>query len=105
MWAGRNRLILLMLIASAILNYAVRQIIAILKPMLQEQLHWTDVDDARLASVFQFSAAIALLGSGWLVDRIVWRRANPLAVGRWSLAAMAHSFARTLGQLTEGAGD
>lgn len=100
MWAGRNRLILVMLITSGVLNYADRQIIAILKPMLQAQLHWTDVDYGRLASVFQFSAAIALLWSGWLVDQVGWRRANPVAVGSWSLAAMAHAFARSLGQLT-----
>lgn len=100
MWAGPNSLILLMLITSGILNSADRQIIAVLKPMLQAELHWSDLDYGRLASVFQFSAAIALLGTGWLVDRVGWRRANPLAVGSWSLAAMAHAFTRTLGELT-----
>jgi len=100
MWSARNRLILVMLIAGGMLNYADRQIIAVLKPMLQESLHWTDSDYGRLTSVFQFASAIALLGSGWVVDRIGWRRANPLAVGSWSLAAMAHAFTRTLGQFT-----
>jgi ACS family hexuronate transporter-like MFS transporter len=60
-----------------LLNSADRQIISILKPMLQEELRWTDTDYGHLAAVFQFSAAIALLGTGWLVDRIGWRRANP----------------------------
>ena len=100
MWRGRNGLILVMLIASGMLNYADRQIIAVLKPLLQASLHWSDRDYGHLTSVFQFASAIALLGSGWAVDRIGWRRANPLAVGGWSLAAMAHAFTRTLGQVT-----
>jgi ACS family hexuronate transporter-like MFS transporter len=100
MWRGRAGLVLLMLTLGGVLNYADRQIIAVLKPMLQDQLHWTDANYGTLTSVFQFASAIAFLGSGWLVDRIGWRRANPLAVGAWSVAAMAHAFARTIGQFT-----
>lgn len=100
MWTARNRLILGMLIAGGVLNYADRQIIAVLKPMLQQTLHWTDSEYGTLTSVFQFASAVAFLGSGWLVDRIGWRRANPLSVGAWSVAAMAHAFARTLTQFT-----
>lgn len=89
-----------MLAAGGVLNYADRQIIAVLKPMLQEELHWSDADYGGLTSVFQFASALAFLGSGWLVDRVGWRRANPLAVGAWSLAAMAQAVTRTLGQFT-----
>ena len=81
MWTPRTRLIVFMLITASLLNSADRQIVSILKPMLQEDLNWTDADYGHLAAVFQFSAAIALLGTGWLVDRIGWRRANPLGVG------------------------
>ena len=35
-----------------------------------------------------------------MVDRVGWRRANPLAVGLWSLAAASHALARTLAQFT-----
>ena len=76
MWTARNRLILIMLVAGGMLNYADRQIIAVLKPMLQQDLHWTDGDYGRLTSVFQFASAVAFLGSGWIVDRIGWRRAK-----------------------------
>ena len=99
-WTARSRLILAMLVAAGMLNYADRQIIAVLKPMLQDQLHWTDAQYGRMTSVYQFAAALALLGTGWLVDRIGWRRANPLAVGIWSLAAMAHAAARSVAQFT-----
>ncbi len=100
MWTPSTRLIIFMLITGSLLNSADRQIISILKPMLQEELHWTDTDYGHLAAVFQFSAAIALLGTGWLVDRIGWRRANPFGVGSWSIAAIVHSFARTMGEFT-----
>jgi ACS family hexuronate transporter-like MFS transporter len=99
-WSARNCLVLGLITVGGVLNYADRQIIAVLKPMLQAELHWSDGDYGNLTSVFQLASAVALLGSGWLVDRIGWRRANPLAVGLWSLAAMAHAAARTVGQFT-----
>jgi ACS family hexuronate transporter-like MFS transporter len=99
-WTPRSALVLGLITVGGVLNYADRQIIAVLKPLLQQDLHWSDTDYGQLTSVFQFASAIALLGSGWLVDRIGWRRANPLAVGLWSLAAMAHAVARGLTQFT-----
>lgn len=96
----RRGLLLALVIVSGILNYADRQIIAVLKPMLQDQLHWSDSDYGRLTAIFQLAAACAYLGAGWVVDRLGWRRANIAAVGSWSLAAMAHAVARTMGQFT-----
>ena len=95
-----RRFLLGLLIVASILNYADRQIIAILKPMLQEDLHWTDADYGHLAATFQLSAAIAFLFTGWFTDRVGLKVANPLAVGSWSLAAMAHGLAHTVAQFT-----
>jgi MFS transporter, ACS family, hexuronate transporter len=93
-------LLLTLLILAGILNYADRQLIAVLKPLLQERLHWDDADYGRLTTIFQFAAAVALLGSGWIVDRVGWRAANPLCVVTSSLATMAHAACRTLAQFT-----
>ncbi len=95
-----RRFLLGLLIAASILNYADRQIIAILKPILQEDLHWTDADYGHLAATFQFSAAVAFMFAGWFTDRVGLKVANPLAVGSWSLAAMAHGLAQTVTQFT-----
>ena len=95
-----RRLLLAMLVIGQILNYCDRQIIAVLKPLLQQDLHWTDSDYGNLTAAFQFASAFAFLGTGWIVDRVGWRWANPLAVGTWSLAAMAHAAVHTLGQFT-----
>jgi ACS family hexuronate transporter-like MFS transporter len=93
-------LLLLLLITSGVLNYADRQIIAILKLLMQGDLGWSDSDYGRLTSVFQLAAAISLLGAGWFVDKVGVRLANPLGVAAWSLAAIAHAFVRSLGAFT-----
>jgi len=85
-------------VLASILNLVDRQIISILKPMIQEDLHWTDADYGRLASLFQFSAAVAYLGVGSIVDRLGVKWATPAGVAAWSLAAMAHGWALTVGQ-------
>jgi ACS family hexuronate transporter-like MFS transporter len=98
MSATRRNLLLALVILSGILNYADRQIIAVLKTLLQAKLNWTDADYGDLTTIFQFAAALAYVGAGWVVDRVGWRRANILAVASWSLAAMAHGVVQTFGQ-------
>jgi len=87
-----------LIVLAGILNLVDRQIISVLKPMIQEDLHWTDADYGKLASLFQFSAAVAYLGVGWIVDRLGVKWATPAGVAAWSLAAMAHGWAFTVGQ-------
>ena len=90
--------VLTLVILAGVLNYVDRQAIAVLKPVIEADLHWTDSDYGRLASLFQFSAAIGFIFAGNLVDRLGVRWANPVGVAAWSLAAMSHGFARTLPQ-------
>ena len=88
--ARRNILTALIFVA-IMLNYVDRQILALLKPTLQAEFHWSDRDFGHLGSAFQFAAAIAFLGVGWFLDRIGLRRGFAISVGGWSLAAMAHA--------------
>jgi ACS family hexuronate transporter-like MFS transporter len=92
---NRRWLLLGLLILAGVINYADRQIIAVLKPLLERDLRWSDQDYGLLTSIFQFSAAISYLGVGWFVDKVGLKWANPLSVGAWSLAAMAHTVVRT----------
>ncbi|MET0269604.1 MAG: MFS transporter [Sphingomonas sp.] len=73
------------------LNYVDRQIIALLKPMLQAEFDWSDRDYSHMASAFQFCAAVSFLGTGWFIDRIGLRRGFAIGVAAWSLAGMAHA--------------
>jgi ACS family hexuronate transporter-like MFS transporter len=78
------------------LNYVDRQLIALVKPLLQIDFHWTDLDYAHIVSGFQFAVALACLFAGWAIDRIGLRYGYALAVGAWSLAGMAHAVATSV---------
>ena len=93
----RNLLIALIFCAAA-LNYVDRQVLALLKPILQSTFEWDNQDFAHLGSVFQLSAAIALPFVGWFVDRVGVKFGYVLAVGLWSAAGMAHAFATSMQQ-------
>lgn len=93
-------LTLALVFAASAINYADRQIIALLKPVLEAELGWSQADYSHLISAFQLATAASLIAAGFLVDKIGWRRGYAWGVSVWSLAAMAHGIARTLGQFT-----
>lgn len=97
---NRRAAIMVFLVAAGFLNGADRQLISLMKPMLQADLGWSDYTYGQMASVFQLAAAFGLIGAGWFVDRVGLRLAFPLGVGSWSLAAMAHGLVHTVGQFT-----
>nr|WP_254447626.1 MFS transporter [Sphingomonas sp. ID1715] len=84
--------------SATILNLVDRQIISVLKPDIAADLGWSDDDYGTLAAYFQGAAAVAFLFTGWFVDRLGVKWANPVGVGLWSLAAMAHAVAHSFGQ-------
>ena len=88
------------MITAGILNLVDRQVISVLKPLIEADLHWSDADYGKLASLSQLSAALAFLGVGWIVDRLGVKWAGPAGVFAWSLAAMAHGWAVTMGQFS-----
>lgn len=97
---NRQAAIMVFLVAAGFLNSADRQLISLMKPLLQDDLGWSDYTYGQMASVFQMAAAFGLLGAGWFVDRVGLRTAFPIGVGAWSLAAMAHGVVHTVGQFT-----
>ena len=90
-------LVALIFFATA-LNYVDRQVLALLKPTLEAEFHWTDEQFAHLGSSFQLAAAATLLFVGWIVDRFGVRLAYGVAVALWSLAGMAHALAASVQQ-------
>jgi len=91
---GRRRVLFALALSAGILNLVDRQIIAVLKPTIAADLHWSDNDYGTLAAWFQTGAALGFLVAGWLVDRLGIRWANAAGVAAWSLAAMGHGWAR-----------
>ncbi len=96
MTLARRRIVLTLLVLATVINYADRQIIALLKPAIAHDLHWSDQDYGFLTSIFQFAAAVAYLGAGWFVDRVGLKWANPIGVASWSLATLGHTLVRSL---------
>ena len=80
----------LLFFASAI-NYIDRQVVGILKPTLQQEFGWSEIEYGYIVMAFQIAYAIGLVSVGRLIDRIGTRRGFAIAVLIWSIAAMAHA--------------
>ncbi len=77
-------------------NYIDRQVIGILKPVLEVEFGWRETDYADIVFWFQVAYAVGLLGVGRLIDRVGVRWGYAIAVAVWSVAAMAHAGARSV---------
>jgi MFS transporter, ACS family, hexuronate transporter len=86
-----------LLFFAATINYIDRQVIGILKPTLQQEFGWSEIDYADIVFSFQLAYAIGLLLAGGIVDRIGARRGFVVAIVVWSLAAIAHAEATAFG--------
>ena len=87
-----------LLLFAATVNYMDRQVIALLKPMLQVQFGWNDIGYSNIVLAFQLAYAIGLLFAGKLIDKLGTRKGFSIAVFLWSLAAMAHAAAGSVFQ-------
>jgi ACS family hexuronate transporter-like MFS transporter len=86
-----------LLFFAATINYVDRQVIGILKPTLQQEFGWSEIDYADIVFAFQLAYAIGLLLAGPIMDRIGARRGFIVAITVWSLAAMLHAEATVIG--------
>src|SRR6266566_2654343 len=78
-----------LLFLAATINYVDRQVIGILKPTLQAQFGWTEIDYGDIVFAFQLAYAIGFLFAGRVMDVLGIKRGFALALTIWSLAAMA----------------
>ena len=86
-----------LLFAATTINYIDRQILSLLKPLLDDQLHWSNAEFGLVNSAFQGAYAVSLLFFGWFVDRFGTKLGYSVSIAAWSLAAMAHSLVSSLG--------
>jgi len=87
-----------LLFFAATINYMDRQVIALLKPVLQGQLRWSEIGYSNIVLAFQVAYAAGLLLMGRTIDRLGTKRGFSLAVVVWSAAAVAHAGARSIWQ-------
>lgn len=89
---GHFRWIICALLFTAIaLNYIDRQILGLLKPMLEKGLNWTEKDFGYIVIAFTIAYGISYTCGGWFMDRVGVKVGFVLAVVLWSLAEMAHA--------------
>jgi MFS transporter, ACS family, aldohexuronate transporter len=88
-----------LLFFASTINYVDRQVIGLLKPTLQTQFGWSEIDYADIVFAFQLAYAIGLLAAGRLMDRLGARVGFALAIVIWSVAAIAHAEAEAIGRI------
>jgi MFS transporter, ACS family, hexuronate transporter len=79
------------------INYIDRQILALLKEILDRELGWTNEQFGWVNSAFQVTYGVGLLGFGWFVDRFGAKIGYAVSIAAWSVAAASHALVGSLG--------
>jgi ACS family hexuronate transporter-like MFS transporter len=79
-------------------NYIDRQVLGLLKPLIERDLGWSEADFGWVISAFQAAYAVMMPLAGRIIDRLGTRLGYALAVLVWSAAAMSHSLAHSAAQ-------
>ncbi len=88
-------LIVVLLFTATTINYLDRQIIGLLKPILEKEFTWSETDYARIIMAFTAAYAVGLLALGWLIDKIGTKKGYSITIVFWSVAGMLHALARS----------
>jgi MFS transporter, ACS family, hexuronate transporter len=76
------------------INYLDRQVIGLLKPTLEQEFNWSELDYSRIVMVFSASYALGFVIFGNFIDRIGTKLGYSISIIVWSIAAMAHAAVR-----------
>jgi ACS family hexuronate transporter-like MFS transporter len=74
-------------------NYVDRQVISLLKPVLEQEFNWSEATYGWIVFSFQLAYAIMMPLAGRAIDYLGTRLGYMLAMLLWSVAAMAHALA------------
>ncbi|XHR27669.1 MAG: MFS transporter [Chthoniobacteraceae bacterium] len=83
--------ICILLFFATTINYIDRQILSLLKPLLDEQMGWTSTQFGAINSAFQAAYGVSLFIFGWLIDRFGTKIGYAASIFVWSVAAMGHA--------------
>ena len=102
-----------MLFVATTINYMDRQVLSILRPFLNGQVHviqpfihgWptseltitmNEIQYGNIVWAFQIAYALGVIFAGRLVDRLGCRRGYPIVTAVWSLSAMSHALVNSV---------
>ena len=89
-------IILALLFFATSINYLDRQLIGLLKPILEKEFSWTETDFSHIVMAFTAAYAFGLLISGGLIDKVGTKIGYSVTVIIWSTAAMFHAIAKSV---------
>lgn len=93
--AFRAHWVLALLTLFTLVNYLDRQSLAVVLPILREQIHLLPTDYGLISAAFLIAYSIGQLLAGPVINTLGLRLGLALFVGFWSLAAMLHGFAQS----------
>ncbi len=88
-------IIVVLLFFATTINYLDRQIIGLLKPILEKEFNWSEKDFAGIVMAFTAAYAVGLLLFGRLIDKVGTRIGYSITIIFWSIAGMLHALARS----------
>ncbi len=89
--------ILVLLFAITTINYMDRNILGVLKPTIQNDLHFSETDFGNIIFFFSLAYAVGYAGMGWLTDKVGVRVGFAIAAIVWCLASTAHGMVASVG--------
>ena len=93
-------IIVTLLFFATTINYIDRQIIGLLKPILEVEFNWTETDFAHIVMAFTTAYAAGLLLVGRIIDKIGTKLGYAVIITAWSIAGMFHALARNVLQFS-----
>jgi len=82
------------------INYMDRQVIGILRPVLQQELHWAnpeniDIEYGYIITAFTIAYALGALIFGWFIDKVGTKIGYGVSVAVWGLSSLGHALAHS----------
>lgn len=87
--------VVVLLFFATTINYIDRQVIGLLKPVLETEFKWTETDYSKIVMAFSLTYAIGLLLFGRIIDRTGTKLGYTISIIFWSIAAVLHSLVKS----------
>ncbi len=78
-------------------NYMDRQILSLLKPILDEQLCWSSTQFGAINAAFQAAYGVSLFFFGCFIDKYGTKIGYAASITAWSIAAIGHALVSSIG--------
>src|ERR1700760_2936758 len=82
------------------INYMDRNILGVLKPTVQSDLHFSETEYGNIIFAFSMAYAAGYAGMGWFTDKVGVRIGLAVAAVLWCAASTAHGFVASVAGFT-----